>query len=147
MLCEGVCDCVCVLCEGDCDCVCVLCEGVCDCVCVCVCVCVCCVRVSVTLCVCCVRVSVTVTLCVSSVSSVSMHVSVTRRDKSFFCFSPLFVTWKIGRDRRLRGCIGTFTAMNLHSGLREYAVTRWVLSPSRHIVFVLGAFLITLMVV
>lgn len=36
---------------------------------------------------------------------------------------PLFVTWKIGRDRRLRGCIGTFSAMNLHSGLREYAVT------------------------
>ncbi|GIX86308.1 AMME syndrome candidate gene 1 protein homolog [Caerostris darwini] len=37
--------------------------------------------------------------------------------------SPLFVTWKIGKDRRLRGCIGTFNSMNLHSGLREYAVT------------------------
>ncbi|KAK6628325.1 AMME syndrome candidate protein 1 protein [Polyplax serrata] len=36
---------------------------------------------------------------------------------------PLFVTWKIGKDRRLRGCIGTFNAMNLHCGLREYAVT------------------------
>lgn len=36
---------------------------------------------------------------------------------------PLFVTWKIGKDRRLRGCIGTFTAMRLHSGLREYAIT------------------------
>lgn len=36
---------------------------------------------------------------------------------------PLFVTWKIGRDRRLRGCIGTFTAMSLHNGLREYAIT------------------------
>ncbi|XP_055713993.1 uncharacterized protein CG5902 [Phlebotomus papatasi] len=36
---------------------------------------------------------------------------------------PLFVTWKIGRDRRLRGCIGTFSAMHLHSGLREYAIT------------------------
>jgi len=36
---------------------------------------------------------------------------------------PLFVTWKIGRDRRLRGCIGTFNAMNLHLGLREYAMT------------------------
>ncbi|XP_074657596.1 uncharacterized protein CG5902-like [Tubulanus polymorphus] len=36
---------------------------------------------------------------------------------------PLFVTWKIGKDRRLRGCIGTFSAMNLHSGLREYAIT------------------------
>uniref|UniRef100_A0A8B9PX60 AMMECR1 domain-containing protein n=1 Tax=Apteryx owenii TaxID=8824 RepID=A0A8B9PX60_APTOW len=39
-------------------------------------------------------------------------------------FSPLFVTWKIGRDKRLRGCIGTFSAMNLHSGLREYTLTR-----------------------
>uniref|UniRef100_A0A8D2K365 AMMECR nuclear protein 1 n=2 Tax=Theropithecus gelada TaxID=9565 RepID=A0A8D2K365_THEGE len=40
---------------------------------------------------------------------------------------PLFVTWKIGRDKRLRGCIGTFSAMNLHSGLREYTLTRiWV---------------------
>ncbi|CAB3375940.1 Hypothetical predicted protein [Cloeon dipterum] len=36
---------------------------------------------------------------------------------------PLFVTWKIGRDFRLRGCIGTFDAMNLHSGLREYSIT------------------------
>lgn len=40
-----------------------------------------------------------------------------------FCYSPLFVTWKIGRDKRLRGCIGTFSAMNLHSGLREYTLT------------------------
>lgn len=36
---------------------------------------------------------------------------------------PLFVTWKIGKDKRLRGCIGTFSAMDLHSGLREYAIT------------------------
>ncbi|ALC45934.1 CG5902 [Drosophila busckii] len=36
---------------------------------------------------------------------------------------PLFVTWKIGRDKRLRGCIGTFSAMELHNGLREYALT------------------------
>lgn len=40
-----------------------------------------------------------------------------------FIFSPLFVTWKIGKDKRLRGCIGTFNAMNLQSGLREYAIT------------------------
>jgi len=44
--------------------------------------------------------------------------------KFFSLYSPLFVTWKIGKDRRLRGCIGTFNAMNLHCGLREYAVTR-----------------------
>ncbi|KAG8262829.1 AMME chromosomal region protein 1-like [Homalodisca vitripennis] len=36
---------------------------------------------------------------------------------------PLFVTWEIGKDRRLRGCIGTFNAINLHNGIREYAVT------------------------
>lgn len=36
---------------------------------------------------------------------------------------PLFVTWKIGKDKKLRGCIGTFNEMNLHHGLREYAVT------------------------
>jgi uncharacterized protein (TIGR00296 family) len=38
-------------------------------------------------------------------------------------FSPLFVTWTIGRDKRLRGCIGTFAEMDLHSGLKEYALT------------------------
>lgn len=36
---------------------------------------------------------------------------------------PLFVTWKTGRDQRLRGCIGTFSEMNLHNGLKEYALT------------------------
>lgn len=36
---------------------------------------------------------------------------------------PLFVTWNIGKEHRLRGCIGTFNAMHLHSGLREYAIT------------------------
>jgi len=36
---------------------------------------------------------------------------------------PLFVTWEIGKDKKLRGCIGTFNEMQLHSGLREYAVT------------------------
>lgn len=35
---------------------------------------------------------------------------------------PLFVTWKIGNDRRLRGCIGTFNSTPLHSGLRDYAL-------------------------
>lgn len=40
-----------------------------------------------------------------------------------FPHSPLFVTWKIGRDQRLRGCIGTFSELNLHSGLKEYALT------------------------
>lgn len=39
-------------------------------------------------------------------------------------YSPLFVTWTIGKDMRLRGCIGTFNAMQLHAGLREYATTR-----------------------
>ena len=41
----------------------------------------------------------------------------------FSYFSPLFVTWKLGRGKRLRGCIGTFHPMDLNSGLREYATT------------------------
>ncbi|CAF0943376.1 unnamed protein product [Didymodactylos carnosus] len=36
---------------------------------------------------------------------------------------PLFVTWLIGPEKKLRGCIGTFTPMNLLQGLREYALT------------------------
>ena len=44
----------------------------------------------------------------------------------FVCYvSPIFVTWKYGHNRKLRGCIGTFSAMNLHDGLREYAITRY----------------------
>lgn len=42
------------------------------------------------------------------------------------CFTneafPLFVTWTMGRDKNLRGCIGTFEAINLHSGLRKYSI-------------------------
>uniref|UniRef100_H2Z1U1 AMMECR1 domain-containing protein n=1 Tax=Ciona savignyi TaxID=51511 RepID=H2Z1U1_CIOSA len=70
--------------------------------------------------------------------------SVIRHEMCYFCFDvlsahlhnadppkptftnkayPLFVTWKIGGDLRLRGCIGTFSPMPLHSGLREYAIT------------------------
>ena len=36
---------------------------------------------------------------------------------------PLFVTWYIGREKELRGCIGTFQPLSLHDGLREYAIT------------------------
>lgn len=42
------------------------------------------------------------------------------------CFTndpfPLFVTWSTGKSKRLRGCIGTFKATNLHLGLRDYAI-------------------------
>lgn len=42
------------------------------------------------------------------------------------CFTnepfPLFVTWRLGSDKHLKGCIGTFKATNLHSGLRDYAI-------------------------
>lgn len=35
---------------------------------------------------------------------------------------PLFVTWKKGHQRQLRGCIGTFSRnLPLHEGLHEYA--------------------------
>ncbi|KAG9303283.1 hypothetical protein G9A89_013609 [Geosiphon pyriformis] len=38
---------------------------------------------------------------------------------------PLFVTWNIINhgNTRLRGCIGNFEALPLHSGLKEYAIT------------------------
>ncbi|CAF0709648.1 unnamed protein product [Brachionus calyciflorus] len=36
---------------------------------------------------------------------------------------PLFVTWYVGREQRLRGCIGTFSPLHLHDGLKEYALT------------------------
>lgn len=54
-------------------------------------------------------------------------------------FSPLFVTWKIGRDKRLRGCIGTFNSTGLHNGLREYALTRFVLLYSISYISVFSA--------
>lgn len=38
--------------------------------------------------------------------------------------SALFVTWKKGCDKRLRGCIGTFNQLVLHKGLHEYALIR-----------------------
>lgn len=37
---------------------------------------------------------------------------------------PLFVTWKAGRDQQLLGCMGTFSALSLHAGLRGYAHQR-----------------------
>uniref|UniRef100_A0A3Q0S1F7 AMMECR nuclear protein 1 n=1 Tax=Amphilophus citrinellus TaxID=61819 RepID=A0A3Q0S1F7_AMPCI len=40
-----------------------------------------------------------------------------------FCFDVLYLFLFFCRDKRLRGCIGTFSAMNLHSGLREYTLT------------------------
>jgi uncharacterized protein (TIGR00296 family) len=36
---------------------------------------------------------------------------------------PLFVTWSTGKDKDLRGCIGTFAPLALHEGLKEYALT------------------------
>ena len=35
------------------------------------------------------------------------------------------MTWKKGRDHNLRGCIGTFSALRLHEGLREYSLSRY----------------------
>ena len=34
---------------------------------------------------------------------------------------PLFVTWEIGQDEHLRGCIGTFEAGDLRTNLGKYA--------------------------
>lgn len=38
-------------------------------------------------------------------------------------YYPLFVTWVIGNDEKLRGCIGTFSEMPLIQGIKEYALT------------------------
>ena len=57
-------------------------------------------------------------------------VSICCRGKLIFivvCYSPLFVTWKTGADKKLRGCIGTFTAMSVNKGLSEYAIQRYFL--------------------
>ena len=35
---------------------------------------------------------------------------------------PLFVTWKVGKDLDLRGCIGTFSKQELKKVLPEYAI-------------------------
>ena len=40
------------------------------------------------------------------------------KDKSF----PLFVTWTIGKEKELRGCIGTFTSDNLEKNLQKYTL-------------------------
>ena len=45
---------------------------------------------------------------------------------------PLFVTWNTlsrGGEKRLRGCIGTFEALELEEGLGSYALTRYLLPP------------------
>lgn len=43
--------------------------------------------------------------------------------------SPLFVTWtkagSWGKPSQLRGCIGTLEPRQLHTALKDYALTRW----------------------
>ncbi|KAH8869339.1 AMME syndrome candidate gene 1 protein [Schistosoma japonicum] len=68
--------------------------------------------------------SYTTTYVISSLLQLPRHFQ-TAHSKPKSCslnFSPLFVTWTYGKDEKLRGCIGTFTAMNIHNGLREYAI-------------------------
>ena len=36
---------------------------------------------------------------------------------------PLFVTWTTGKNKELRGCIGTFASNNLEKNLKEFALT------------------------
>ena len=35
---------------------------------------------------------------------------------------PLFVTWLIGKSKRLRGCIGSFEPLSLNDNLKEFAL-------------------------
>lgn len=54
-----------------------------------------------------------------------------RRSDSKSDEKPLFVTWNaISRNghKGLRGCIGTFEAQDIESGLKSYALTRFVYS-------------------
>ncbi|KAF8165097.1 alport syndrome [Crassisporium funariophilum] len=48
------------------------------------------------------------------------HIPVTFPDEKY----PLFVTWNVlrGREYQLRGCIGNFEPMAIHSGIAEYAL-------------------------
>ena len=58
----------------------------------------------------------------TSVSSLSSTLQ--KEEETSF---PLFVTWNTlskGGDKRLRGCIGTFEALELEEGLSSYALTR-----------------------
>lgn len=62
----------------------------------------------------------------SSRSSVSLNPPLSSRVAAVEQKSPLFVTWNIvGRSghKSLRGCIGTFEAQELDTGLRTYAMT------------------------
>ena len=36
---------------------------------------------------------------------------------------PLFVTWTTGKQKNLRGCIGTFASNNLEKSLKKFALT------------------------
>ena len=36
---------------------------------------------------------------------------------------PLFVTWTTGKEKELRGCIGTFDSKNLEKNLKKFALT------------------------
>ena len=36
---------------------------------------------------------------------------------------PLFVTWTTGKQKNLRGCIGTFASNNLEKNLKKFALT------------------------
>ena len=48
-----------------------------------------------------------------------------KRTSQHISSSPLFVTWTIGPNERLRGCIGTFSSLSLHKAVKEYALTRY----------------------
>lgn len=63
----------------------------------------------------------------TSVSSLSSTLQ--KEEETAF---PLFVTWNTlakGGEKRLRGCIGTFEALELEEGLSSYALTRYVHPP------------------
>lgn len=64
--------------------------------------------------------------CAHCFDAVIAHLGVKKPDKQASLevgpSCPMFVTWKQTNSDQLRGCIGTFTPIELWSGLRKYSV-------------------------
>lgn len=53
-----------------------------------------------------------------SLAEIQRELSYTTQDPP----SPLFITWSKGKSMELRGCIGTFSPLELERGIRDYAL-------------------------
>lgn len=64
--------------------------------------------------------------CAHCFDAVISHLNTKENDKNIDLIvgpsCPMFVTWKQTKNDQLRGCIGTFTPIELWSGLRKYSI-------------------------